>query len=397
MANQNRGRHNAGDRRRQLVSRPLVGTLLAIILIAGAVTSWSLLGDRIDNEQPVAAGSCLEGAATVSVVADPALAPGLQEIAKSFNATKPVVRDHCITIDVRPADARATLEGLTAKTWDANAFGAFPAAWVPESAIWSSALQTTNAGLLQGNPESLVSSPVRLAMEPEIAKAIDGNLAWSDLPAQTRANSLADFGKRSWGSLRIAMPNGPQSDATALAGQAIAAATTGATEALTPQQATSPEVVNALNQMMSAPPSVGDGSIDAAVKSIAKTTDPSDTPVRAVPVTEQHLYVITKDDQAAKVAVVAPKGQTPVADYPFIKLASELIPAHASDAVAEFFTYARKPMQMETLTKLGFRGPGPLPAPTATVAFDAVTDPMPQPAPEAAISVNKIVYPAATL
>lgn len=371
--------------------------MLAIILIAGAVTSWTLLGDHIDETQPVAADSCLEGPATVSIVADPALAPGLQQIATNFNATKPIIRDHCITVQVRPADARATLEGLTAKTWDTAAYGAFPAAWIPESSIWSAALETSKPALLQGAPESLVSSPVRLAMEPEIASAMNGELSWADLPDQTKANSLAAYGKRSWGSLRIAMPAGPQSDATDLAGQAVAAAAARATQRLTLAEADSPTVVAALHQLMSAPPTVGDGSIDAAVKAIADTTNPSDAPVRAVPVTEQHLYVLTKDDATAKVAAVAPKGLTPVADYPFIKLASELVPAHASDAVAEFFTFARKPAQVQILTKSGFRGPGALPAPTATVKFDDVTNQMPLPEPAAAVSVSRIVYPAATL
>lgn len=388
-------KHNSGGRSRTYISRPLLAFVLAIILIAGIVTAWRQLGDRIDDEQPVAAGECLEGPAKISVLADPAIAPGLQRIAQDYNNTEPVVRDHCITVDVRPADARATLEGLTAQKWDAQTYGDFPAAWVPESSIWSAALQTAKPDVLQGNPESLVSSPVRLAMEPEIAKAADGRIGWSDLPAQTRANSLSAYGRSSWGSMRIAMPTGPQSAATALGAQAVAAATVPTQKPLTLRQAQSPEVVAALDQLMSAPPKVGDGSIDAAVDSIAGTGDPSDAPVRAVSVTEQHLYMLTKDDKTARVAVVAPKGPTPSADYPVVKLSGQLVPAHVSDAVSQFFTFARKPAQMQILTKAGFRGAGPLPAPTPTVTFGPIADPMPLPEPAAAVAISKVVCPAA--
>lgn len=68
-------------------------------------------------------------------------------------------------------------------------------------------------------------------------------------------------------------------------------------------------MTDALDQLMSAPPRVGDGSADAAVRSIADTTNPADAPVRAVAVTEQQLYAITKDDKTARVAAVAPKGE----------------------------------------------------------------------------------------
>ena len=389
-------KHNSGGRGRNFISRPLIAVALTLILIAGVVTAWRQLGDRID-EEPVNASPCIEGPATVSVVADPAIAPGLQQIAANYNKTAPAVRDHCITVEVRPADARATLEGLSADKWDQQTYGQFPAAWVPASSIWAASLQVANAGALQGRPESLVWSPVRLAMEPKLADAVDGRLAWADLPAQTRAASLGAFGLRSWGSMRIAMPSGPQSDATALMTQAVAAATASTTKPLTDKQVRSAGVQRAVDELLSAPPEVGDGSIDAAVRSIAETTDPSDAPVRAVAVTEQQLYAITKDDAKARVTAVAPEGATPVADYPVIRLSGQGVPPHVSDAVAEFFTFARKPVQMKILTGSGFHGSGPMPAGTATVRFGDVNDRLPVPEPAASVAISKRVYPAAAL
>ncbi len=387
------GSHGTGGSR-QLFSRQLLAAALSVILVVALFAAWKTFGDRLDDGSESAA-RCLEGTAAVPVAADPAIAPALQEIAKSFNATGPQVRDRCVTVEVRPVDARAMLDGLTAETWDAKAYGAFPGAWIPESSVWSAALQTAAPQTVAGASESLVSSPVLLATEPELAAAADGGISWAGLPALTAASSLARFGHDDWGSIRLAMPQGPQSDATSLAAQAVAAAAAKADGPLTTKQAESRAVRADLAQLMSAPPRVGDGSAEAAVKSIAATTDPSDAPVRAVPITEQRLYLLTKDDAKAKVAAVAPAGATPVADYPVIALAGTRVQDYLSDATAEFLTFARKPEQIKLLTQAGFRGAGPLPSGTATVSFAEVKDPLPAPEPAATVAVNAIVLPSA--
>ncbi|MFC0315567.1 hypothetical protein ACFQNE_10885 [Gordonia phosphorivorans] len=383
------GTHRSGGTR-QLFSRPLLAGALSLILIVAIVVAWRGYGERIDDGSVVAA-QCLDGEGLVPIVADPAIAPALQKMAETYNALEPIVRDHCVTVEVRPADARATLEGLTAETWDPQAHGAYPGAWVPESSVWAAALEVATPAVLAGRPESLVTSPVRLAVEPELAAAADGGIAWADLPALTRANSLRAFGHRSWGSIRMAMPTGPQSDATSLAAQAVAATTADATGPLTAAQASSGEVVAAVAQLMSAPPSAGDGSVDAAVRAIGDSTDPATAPIRAVPITEQHLYLLTRDDARATVAAVAPVGPTPQVDYPVIKLSGTQVQDFVADATAEFFTFARKPEQMKLLTESGFRGAGPLPKNTATVSFDEVTDPLPVPEAAASVQIDKVL------
>lgn len=381
---------------RELVSRPLLAGILAVMLLVASVAAWRGLGDRIDDDSSASAGTCLDGEAVVPVIADPGVAPALTQIADDYNALHPVVRDRCISVQVRPADAVTVLEGLTADDWDQQAYGAFPGAWVPESSIWTAALQTARPEVLSGDPQSLVTSPVLLAMEPQIASAGGDGVAWSELPSLTRANALAVYGRSSWGSMRIAMPQGAQSDATALAGQAVAAATADTDQPLTERQASSGAVTAALDELMSAPPRIGDGSAEAAVRSIIDTDDPGDTPVRAVPITEQRLYLLTRDDRRARVAAVRPEGATPLADYPVISLSSAQSRAYLADATSEFFTFARKPEQLKLLTASGFRGAGPLPEPTATVRFDEVRDPMPIPQPAAATTINAVVLPAAT-
>ena len=388
------GTHGSGQRS-QWVSSKLLAGVLSVMLVIALIVAWQGFGERIDDDST--ASGCLEGRGLVSIAADPAIAPALQQAATDFNAQTPVVRDHCIEIEVRPVDARGMLEGLTADGWDDEAYGPYPGAWIPESSIWAAALQVADPETLSGAPESLVTSPVRLAVETQIAEAADGAIAWSDLPSLTRANSLGAFGYRSWGSLRMAMPQGPQSDATSLAGLAVAAATAESTGPLTAAQAESSAVTTAMNELLSAPPRIGDGSAEAAVTAIADTENAATAPVRAVPITEQRLYLSTRQDQQARLAVVAPQGATPVADYPVIKLAGTAVPAYAADATAEFVTFVRTPAQIARFGQAGFRGAGPLPTATATVKFDDVADQLPVAEPQATVAINTIVLPSAVV
>lgn len=389
------GTHGSG-RRRQPVSTTVLASVLTVLLIIALVMVWRGLGERRDDGTG-AAGQCHEGRGLVGIAVDPAIAPALQESATAFNATAPVVRDRCIEIEVRPVDAHGMLEGLTGTTWDSESYGVYPGAWIPESSIWAAALQVSKPDVLAGAPASLVHSPVRLAMEIQIAAAADGAISWADLPSLTRANSLGEYGRSSWGSLRLAMPQGPQSDATSLAALAVAAATVPTADPLTAEQASAAAVTTAMNELMSAPPRVGDGSLEAAVNEIAGTTAAATATVRAVPISEQRLYLSSRDDESARLAVVSPGGLTPVLDYPVISLGGSAVPAYAADASAEFLTFVRTPEQIARLGRSGFRGAGPLPTATATVTFDPVDEQLPVPEPQATVTVNMIVLPAAVI
>ena len=241
------------------ISRGVVFAFLSVVLIAGLVVVWNQLGNRIDDEGDRAAATCVEGSTDVPVVADPALVPGLTTIAANYAATSPVIRDHCVTIKVRAGDAKVALDGL-AGSWDTASMGPFPAAWVPQSSIWSSELIAAKPAAVDGRPESLVTSPVVLAMNPDLARAFGDTLTWGQLPTlQTRANSLAVVDRESWGSLRMAMPLGTGSDATALSSQAIAAAVTRTTGALSEADAASQRVASSIGAVLRTAPPTADG------------------------------------------------------------------------------------------------------------------------------------------
>lgn len=387
------GQHRSADGRRG-VSRGLIFALLSILLVAAVVVTWNHLGDSLDRQADDAAGDCVEGNAEVPVIADPDIAEALKTIAENYNKTAPVVRDHCIDVAVRPGDAKVTLDGLTS-TWDPASMGTFPAAWVPQSSIWSAELVTARPTALEGEPSSLVTSPVVLAMSPELATAFDGQLQWTQVPTlQARNDSLSSVGLNGIGSLRMAMPRGSGSDATSLSAQAVASAITRTTGPLSAADAASDQVTTTVTELIDGAPQSPDGTPTGAATSIADAPSLQAASIRVVPITEQRLYQLTKDDATATLAEVVPGGPTPLADYPVIRLAGDQVSDVANAAVAEFFSFAMKAEQLKELTQLGFRGDAPLPTATATVTFPNTRDPMPVPETAATISINRLVFGA---
>lgn len=378
--------------RQRGVSRGLVFVLLAIVLIAAVIVAWQQLGDHLDRQADNAAASCIEGPATVDVVADADVAPALMAIAREYAASKPVVRDHCITIAVRAGDAKTTLDGLTGR-WDTGSMGAFPAAWIPQSSVWAAELAQAKPSSLEGTPSSLVTSPVVLATSAELGKTLDGKLDWAQVPTlQQRDDSLRDFDISGWGSLRMAMPLGAQSDASSLAAQAVAMRVMRTSSALTREDASSSRVSSSVSAMLDGAPQSPDGTPTGAATVMRDAGDARTSPIHAVPITEQQLYTLTREDTTARLAEIVPTGPTPLADYPVIRLSGDQISPVASAAVAEFFTFAQDPKHLSLLTSQGFRGNAPLPPATKTVDFPITKEPMPQPESSAIVTINKLVY-----
>ncbi|WP_328858064.1 substrate-binding domain-containing protein [Williamsia herbipolensis] len=386
------GQHRTDETRRRGISRGLSLTILAVIVVVALVVGWNLLGTSLSDDGDAAARTCVEGEQTVTVLADADIATPLATIAQAYSATRPVVRDACVTVTVRPSDPKTTLEGLTG-TWDTASMGAYPAAWVPASSVWSAQLLAARSAIVDGDPESLVSSPVVLAVAPEFARAAAGRVSWIELPTlQRNDNSLAEFGLRGWGSLQMARASGPGSDATVLASQAVATEVGRATaNGLTVADAQSRQVTSTLLDLRRRSPVATDGSAERTLTTIAGNGDPAGAAVHAVPITEQALYAATKDTAQPSVVELRPQGTTPTADHPVVDLTGPQVSATQAEAVAAFFRFARTPDQLRTITTLGFRGGASLPTRTAAVSFDVTATPMPAPEPAAGAAIAQLV------
>ncbi|SIS19165.1 substrate-binding domain-containing protein [Williamsia sterculiae] len=385
------GKHRSSGTARRGVSRGLLVAIVAVVVLVVAGVLWAQLGDRITDQGNADADRCVKGPQTVSVAVAPALADPLSSIATTYNATAPKARDHCITVEVRPTDPKVTLDAL-AGNWDQASMGSFPAAWIPPSSLWSAQLASTRAGVVAGSPESLTTSPVVLAVSREFASTAGSKVAWLDLPTlQTRDNALDALGLRGWGSLRMAVPGGPESDAGLLAAQAVAAAVSRSTTGpLSGADVGSPRVTTTLRDLVRRAPAAPNGTISGAVKAIGSGT-PASGAVHAVATTEQGLYALTRADPALDVAEILPSGATPIADYPVVTLTGSHVDATAGDAVTDFVTFLRRAEQQKTLASDGFRAAAPLPQSTAAVTFPAVDTPLAAPEAAAAAALTRIV------
>lgn len=359
-------RHRGRDLRRGISPALLWGALLIIVLVTAGIL-WASLGDRADKQADQAANTCAEGPQRVDIAVDPALADGLNSLAQQYNQTHPVVRDRCITVVVSPKDPAAVLDMLR-QGWDPAAMGPMPALWIPESSVWTSQLTAANPGMVVGQPRSLLTSPVGLAIATDANDNLNGKFGWADIPAlQSENASLGSHGLDGWGSLRLAMPTGPESDATFLAAQAIAAAVS-KVDPLTAAAASSDPVKRALSDTVSGAPRTSDGG---PVAGLAALNDPSaaKAPIHAIPVTEQQFYIALKSQPTLKISLIYPIGKAPVADFPVAALSGNGLSDAQTSAAAEFQTFISKGNRLKALEGSGFRVFGTAPSALGPVAF----------------------------
>lgn len=387
-------RHRTDTAHRRGISRGVVLSVAVLVVVAVLVLVWVVLGRSLRDDSTAAAQTCVEGPETVSVVADADIAEPLGRIAAAYSATRPVVRDKCITMSVRPVDPKTTLDGLTG-TWDIASMGTYPAAWVPASSVWSAQLLAARSSVVDGNPESLVTSPVVLAVAPQFARAAAGKLSWIDVPTLSRDDDgLARLGLPGWGRLRMALPAGPGTDASVLAAQAIATEVSRVGSAgLTVEDARSAQVTSTVATLRAQAPQSVDGSASRTLATVVDG-DPARAAVHAVPITEQALYAATQGAGAPGVVEFLPSGYTPAADHPVIDLTGPQVDAAAAESVTAFFRFARMPEQLATLTRLGFRGAATPATATTAVTFPAISTPMPAGDPAALAEIARQVYTA---
>jgi hypothetical protein len=331
------GEHRGGSGARGISKGPILVVVLIVLIVAGFF-GWMALSNRIDDQGQQAAGTCVEGNKTLDVTADPSIAPQVEELAKRYTQTSPVVRDHCIAVVVHGAPSASVstaLEAGPAAPWDDAALGPRPSLWIPTSSFELAPL--SGKAVINGDPRSLASSPIVLAAGPETAAALAGAASsWKSLPSD----------------LTVALPVG--STETSMAAQAIAAdvADAGAGP-VTTDQAKSAQVNAALSaralqfQSLPTPPS----STAEALGALSAGTPDS---VKAVPATEQSIA------QSANAAMTtySPAGATPVADYPAVIVSGSGIDETASRAAAQFADFMREPNQSQLFVGAGFRVEG---------------------------------------
>lgn len=359
-----RGGHRSQGGRRG-VSIGVIVALVAVVVVVGGIILWSFFGDALSHRSHTAATGCVGGKETVAVVADPSIADAVQQFTDGYNASAGPVGDHCMAVSVKPASSDAVLNGFAGK-WPAE-LGGQPALWIPGSSISVARLTAAAGQKTVTDSHSLVTSPVMLAVRPELGQAL-GNQNWAALPGlQTNPNALAGLNLPAWGSLRLALPMTGNADASLLAGEAVAAASV-------PPGAPATQGTGAVRALLGAQPKLADGSPAEAMNALLKPGDPATAPVHAVVTTEQQLFQRGQSLPDAKSALTSwlPAGPASVADYPAVLLSGPWLTPEQTSAASEFSRFLHKPEQLAKLAKAGFRVGGVAPPSSPVTNFAAL-------------------------
>ncbi|MFL0275452.1 hypothetical protein [Mycobacterium sp. SMC-19] len=362
-----RWRRHRNDSGTRGVSVGVVAALVTVIVVVGAVILWRFFGNSLSHRSADAAGNCAAGDLTVAVVADPSIADHVQGFADRFNKTAKPVGDRCVSVQVKPVDSDAVVSGFIGD-WPAQ-LGQRPALWIPGSSVSTARLQASAGAETVSDSRSLVTSPVLLAIRPELKSALQKQ-SWASLPdLQTDPDGLGRLGLAGWGPLRLALPIGGNADAAFLAGEAVAAG-------VAPKGAPIVDGVGGVHRLAGEQPKLTDSSLAEAMNVLLRQGNLASAPVHAVVTTEQQLFTRGQSlsDPATELSSWRPPGPVPVADYPTVLLAGSWLSQEQVSAASEFARFARKPDQLSELAKAGFRVEGVEPPSSEVTGFPAVSD-----------------------
>ncbi|MGF2945841.1 substrate-binding domain-containing protein [Mycobacterium sp. Lab-001] len=356
-----RGGHRSVGGRRG-VSLGVIVALVAVIVVVGTVILWSFFGDALSNRSLRGAVRCVGGREDVAAIVDPSIADQVQELAESYNATAGPVGDHCMVVKIKAANGDAVLDGFIGQ-WPAE-LGERPALWLPGSSVSVARLAAATGPKTISDSRSLVTSPVVVALRPELEHALS-NQNWAALPGlQANPNALDGLSLPGWGSLRLALPTSGNGDASFLAGEAVAVASA-------PAGTPATQGIGAVNTLLRSEPKLADNSVVEAMNALLNADDVASAPVHAVITTEQQVFQRSRSlsDAKGKLRAWLPPGPPPVADYPTVLLSGEWLTQEQVAAGSEFAHFMRKPEQLDKLAAAGFRVDGVAPPSSPVTGF----------------------------
>ncbi len=359
-----RGGHRSSARGRG-VSIGVIGALVTVIVVVAGVIAWRFFGDALSNRSHTAAGRCVDAKQTVAVMADPSITELVQEFAERYTTSATPGGDHCVTINVKSVDSDAVVKGLIGN-WPAD-LGGRPALWIPGSSASAARLAAAAGQQIISDSRSLVTSPVVLALRPQLRRAL-GNQNWATLPRlQDKPDGLAGLKLPAWGSLRLALPLAGNGDAAVLAAEAVAAASA-------PKGAPPTAGIGAVRTLVDAQPKLADDSLAEAMNTLLKPGDPATAPVHAVVTTEQQLFRRGEavPDAPSELGCWLPPGPAAVADYPTVLLSGSWLSQEQVTAASAFARFMHKHDQLADLAKAGFRTPGVAPPSSDVTSFAAL-------------------------
>ncbi|MGV0746403.1 substrate-binding domain-containing protein [Mycolicibacterium sp. XJ870] len=363
------GSHRAVASGRRGVSVGVIVALVTVVVVVAGVIMWQFFGNVLSDRSDAAAARCVDGELGVAVIADPTISSHIEALANTYNESASPVGDRCVKVRVQSAESDRVVSGF-ANTWP-DELGDRPALWIPSSGIGAARLEATAGAETVSDSRSLVTSPVLLAVSPQLKDAL-GQQNWSKLP-ELQSNPAGMNGLRlpGWGTLKLALPTRNNGDSAYLAAEAVAAASA-------PSGAPATAGMSGVNTLLGGQPKLDDSELGTALDALLNASKPADAPVHAVATTEQQLFqrAAALSDAKDSLAGWLPQGPTAVADYPAVLLAGDWLEQEQVTAASEFARYLRKPEQLSEFAKAGFRAEGANPPASDVTEFGPVGTPL---------------------
>ncbi|MFV1358342.1 substrate-binding domain-containing protein [Mycolicibacterium fortuitum] len=363
------GSHRAVESGRRGVSVGVIVALVTVVAVVGAMILWKFFGDVLADRSDAAAARCVDGELGVAVIADPTISTHIEGLANKYNESVSPVGDRCVKVRVQSAESDRVVSGF-ANTWPSE-LGDRPALWIPASSIAEARLEATAGAKTVSDSRSLVTSPVLLAVRPQLKDAL-AQQTWATLPQlQSSPAAMNALKLPGWGTLKLALPTQSNGDSASLAAEAVAAATA-------PPGAPATSGMSGVNTLFHGQPKLDDSELGSALDALLNASDPATAPVHAVATTEQQLFqrATSVDNVKSTLAGWLPPGPTASSDYPTVLLAGDWLEKEQVTAASEFARYLRKPEQLAELAKAGFRAEGTTPPSSDVTSFSQVAAPL---------------------
>jgi Ca-activated chloride channel family protein len=381
----------------------LVG-LVVLVALAGGFGAYLLVN------RPSGAEACGSGKLQLQVVADPDQAGLLQQAARDYASTDPLVGDRCVNVNVRSLDSPEATAAL-ATGWTDQAAGPRPDVWVPAASTWATELQiqlqqSRRPNIIPSDHPSVATSPLVIAMPRPMAEALGWparQLGWSDLATVLRnPTGWAAFGHPDWGPFKLGKTD-PKLSEAGLGALLGAGASVMGQDAQNPTpaqlQSKADQLGSMILQVSRSPGEETDttGTLLANLQR-ADRTDKALRYVSAVPLAEKSVWDYNQgkaiDDpsngsERAKpkvpLAAVYPREGTLQADYPWMVLRTPWVDDAKRAAASDFLLYLKSPAVQARFQAAGFRSArgqaGPEVSEGAGLLANQPTRVLPAPAP----------------
>ncbi|APU20312.1 Bacterial extracellular solute-binding protein [Actinoalloteichus sp. GBA129-24] len=350
----------SGLRLRGVAGWPLAVIAVLLISTLGYV-GWSSLGAMVERRADAEAASCPQGDQTLRIAAEDSMAAPLIESAQEWSATRPVVQDYCIRVEVTTHRSADVLRGLVDE-WDEAEHGARPDAWVPDSLRWVQQLSEQRGDLIGSQPLVLATSPILLGMSEPAAHAVrlHGGLRWSEVSDLVEEPSgWSRFEQDAWGRFVLVLPDPATNPATGLALEGVLAGPD-ATGPVTSEALAEQGAQDTLGRLWRNEPREVPPTTREALTVLGRTTDPGAEAFHAAPVAEVDLYrrnLGLDGDQAPQTPIAGfmPGGANPRVEYPLVAINGGERDTTLSRATQQFGEFLRHRDQQRVLAEAGFR------------------------------------------